>query len=101
MQEVARRHAICTSLIYRRRRDASRVVGPSAPVRLVPVRITEPRTAEKISQESPRSASAFEPRRSGQIKIELCSGVRVRVDGNVSLARTVRLFKATRVMADP
>ena len=86
VQEVARSHSICTSLVYRWRRDASRVVGPSAPVRLVPVRITEPRTAERIGQESPRSASVTEPRRSGQIEIELCNGVRVRVGGDVSLA---------------
>ena len=96
VQAVARRHAICTSLIYRWRRDASRIVGPSSPVRLVPVRITEPQAANRTSQESSRPALAPEPRRGGEIEIELGNGVRVHVDSDVSLAALRRVVTALR-----
>ena len=100
VQEVARRHGICTSLIYRWRRDASPTVGAGTAVRLLPVRISEPHTAERRGSErrSPTTppTSAPEARRGGLIEIELDGGVRVRVDNDVSLAALRRVVTALR-----
>jgi transposase len=93
VQELARRHGICTSLIYRWRRVATPQAGAASAVRLVPVRVSEPRPAEK--QAAP-ARPAGEARRSGLIEIELSGGVRVRVDGEVSLAALRRVMTALR-----
>ena len=42
VRDVARRHEICSSLIYRSRREAAGVVGATPPVRLVSVRVARP-----------------------------------------------------------
>jgi transposase len=63
-------------------------------VRLLPVRVTEPREPEK--RPAPARASASEARRSGLIEFELEGGVRVRVDGDVSLAALRRVVTALR-----
>ena len=76
VRDLARRHGICTSLIYRWR-VASPEAGAGSAVRLLPVRITEPRGPEK--RPAPVRASAPAARRSGLIEIELDGGVRVRV----------------------
>ncbi len=92
VEELARRHGICTSLIYRWRRAA---YGPalSAPsVRLVPVSVAEPAKPEP-------SAATGPPRdggRPGVIEIELNGGIRIRVDDDVNLAALRRVLTALR-----
>jgi transposase len=93
VQELARRHGICTSLIYRWRRVAAPQAGLASAVRLVPVRVTEPRPPE---MRAASSRPAVEPRRGGLIEIELSGGVRVRVDSEVSLAALRRVGAALR-----
>ena len=92
MKEVARRHGICTSLIYRWRREASSLVKPGSAVQLVPVKIAEPRAAGKWA--SPTATLATPQTRRGVIEIQLDGGVRVRVDGDVSLAALRRVVTA-------
>ena len=93
VQELARRHGICTSLIYRWRRMATPQAGAASAVRLVPVRVTEPRPSEERS--APSRPGGVVQRR-GVIEIELDGGVRVRVDGEVSLAALRRVVTALR-----
>ena len=86
VQEVARRHGICTSLIYRWRRLAVPQVGLASAARLVPVRVTEPQT------QAASLRPIAEARREGVIEIELRSGVRVRVGDEVSLVALRRVM---------
>jgi transposase len=95
VQEVARRHGICASLIYRWRRVASPEAGAGSAVRLLPVRVTEPRPPEKRAPPA-RAIQAAEPRQGGLIEIELNGGIRVRVDGDVSLTALRRVITALR-----
>ena len=94
MKQVSRRHGICTSLIYRWRREASSLVKPGSAVQLVPVRVAEPRAAEK--RVTPTAPVAPPQMRRGVIEIELDGGMRVRVDGDVSLAALRRVVTALR-----
>jgi transposase len=94
MKQVARRYGICTSLIYRWRREASSLVKPGAAVQLMPVKIAEPRAVGKRA--SPTATLAMPQTRRGVIEIELDGGVRVRVDGDVSLAALRRVVTALR-----
>jgi transposase len=89
VQDVARRHGICSSLIYRWRRAAAPQAGSGSAVQLVPVRITQPAPPE------PRAPDPGRPR-SGLIEIELEGGARVRVDADVSLAALRRVMAALR-----
>ena len=93
VEEVAQRYRICTSLIYRWRRVA---LGPplSAPsVKLVPVRLAEPRKIEpSVVAARPRP----EAKRPGPIEIELENGIRIRVDADVSQAALRRVVTALR-----
>jgi len=93
VQELARRHGICTSLIYRWRRVAAPQAGAGSAVRLVPVRVSEPRPTEK---QSAPARPAVEAPRGGLIEIELSGGVRVRVHGDVSLAALQRVVTVLR-----
>ena len=94
VQDVARRHGICASLIYRWRRAASPQVGTGSAVQLVPVRVAEPRAETRTA---PRQASLQAGRtRPGLIEIEFEGGTRVRVDGDVSLAALRRVVAALR-----
>jgi transposase len=81
VQDVARRHGICPSLVYRWRRTAATTDNSSA-LRLVPVRITEAAAVPARSAAAQPDVSA--PRRPGLIDIELAGGVCVRVDEGVS-----------------
>ncbi len=94
IREVARRHGICTSLIYRWRREASSLAKLGSAVQLVPVKIAEPRAAGKRAAPT-APVTALQTRR-GVIEIELDGGVRVRVDGDVSLAALRRVVTALR-----
>ncbi len=92
VQDLARRHGICSSLIYRWRRAASGPARAAPAVRLVPVRRAEARSAE------PRAAPSRpgEAKCPGLIEIELEGGIRVRVDADVSLAALRRVVTALR-----
>ena len=88
VQDVARRHGICPSLVYRWRRMAGS--GPLAPeTGFLPVRISEDR-------ERPPPAGVVAPRAAGMIEIELSGGTRVRVDETVSLSALRRVLSALR-----
>ena len=93
VRDVARRHEICSSLIYRWRREAAGVVSAAPPARLVPVRIT-PRSPTD-TQASGASAAPAPPRSDG-IEIELPNGVRLRVSGEISTATLRRVVAALR-----
>jgi transposase len=93
VQELARRHGLCASLIYRWRRMASPQAGAGSAVRLVPVRMAE---APPSDNRAAAVRPASESRRGGMIVIELDGGVRVRVDGEVSLAALRRVISALR-----
>lgn len=93
VQELARRYDICASLIYRWRRLAVPQAGAGSAVRLVPVRVTETPAPDRRAP-SPREPEGLEQR--GIIEIELQGGVRVRVDGGVSLAALRRVIAALR-----
>lgn len=93
VQELARRHGICTSLIYRWRRLAASRAGAASAVQLVPVRVSELRPTEKRVAPARPAAAA---RRRGLIEIELSGDVRVRVDGEVSLVALRRVVAALR-----
>jgi len=85
VRELARRHGLLPSLIYRWRRLASAQAAPPAPeVRLLPVQIGR----------SPDKTPA--PKAAGVIEIELANGVRVRVDGAVNAAVLRRVLGVLR-----
>jgi transposase len=94
VQDVARRHGICSSLIYRWRRGASPQAGAGSAVQLMPVRVAEARTETRVAPRPPSSETART--RSGLIEIEFEGGTRVRVDGDVSLAALRRVVAALR-----
>jgi transposase len=92
VRDVARRHGICPSLIYRWRRVAGASCAGDRAVGLVPVRIADsvPLPGERAEREA---ASAH---RSGMIEIELVGGVRVRVDEAVNAAALRRVLGVLR-----
>ena len=92
VQDVARRHGICASLIYRWRRAASPQPGHGAPVQLLPIRMTG--DSEQKLPTTP--AGRTEQRRGGVIEIEFDGGIRVRVDDEVSLAALRRVVAVLR-----
>ena len=94
VQDLARRHGICSSLIYRWRRAASPQAGSGSAVQLVPVRVTEPRAETRAA--SRQLSSQTGATRPGLIEIEFEGGTRVRVDGDVSLAALRRVVAALR-----
>ena len=94
VQDVAARHGICRSLLYRWRRIAG-AAGGSA-VHLLPVRIA---TAPNEPSSEPVTFAVEgwgTPRRSGVIEIELSSGVRVSVDESVSVTALRRVMSVLR-----
>ena len=99
VQDVARRHGICSSLIYRWRRAASPQAGAGSAVQLLLVRVAEPRAETRATpRPSPLETARTRPGlpRSGLIEIEFEGGTRVRVDGDVSLAALRRVVAALR-----
>ena len=91
VQEVASRHRICPSLVYRWRRlfKPAQAVAPSAG--FVPVSIAPMRSGKA----SPISGAPV-PERGGTIQIELADGVRVTVDEGVSMAALRRVMSVLR-----
>jgi transposase len=90
VREVARRHGICPSLLYRWRRAAEANNANGSRMRLFPVRIAA--SPDPPPPRAPVSAS----RRAGLIEIELAGGVRVSVDEGVSLAALRRVMLILR-----
>ena len=101
--EVARRHRISPSLLYSWRsawKMSAAARAPEAPM-FVPLGVLGPRAVEG----SPPSSRAPGPTttmrsgleaRPGLIEIELPSGVRVRVDGEVKATALRRIFAALK-----
>ena len=99
VQDVARRHGICSSLVYRWRRAAMPHAGGGSAVQLVPVRIVQPAPPVAAAPD----ASRFAPSRPGlprpgliESEFEFEGGTRVRVDADVSLAALRRVVAALR-----
>lgn len=93
--ELGRRYGICTSLIYRWRREASAPPLAAPTVRLVPVRVA----GAEAGGAEPRAMAPRPPldgRRPGSIEIELRDGTRIRVDADVGLAALRRVVAALR-----
>src|SRR5579871_5266231 len=84
VRDVAQRHGVCPSLVYRWRRMA-RGLPRTPPPAFLPMRITE----EQAAAPPP---SAVPPRVPGVIEIELSDGTRVRVDEMVDLAALRRVL---------
>ena len=95
VQEVAARHGICPSLIYRWRRIVGTGCTGSSAVHLFPVRIATG-ADETLSGQAASPPEARAPRRSGLIEIELNGGVRVSVDAGVSVAALRRVISVLR-----
>ena len=93
IEAVARRNGICTSLVYRWRRAVRGPALTAPSVRLVPVRVSEAAKPEAMPL-APRAVS--NPRPPGLIEIETSSGIRIRVDEDVSLAALRRVLTALR-----
>jgi transposase len=93
IQEIAERHGICRSLIYRWRRAAGSPAVEAPVMRLFPVRIT---ASDEVAPPSSPSSGAGAARRTGSIEIEIGSDVRVRVDESVSLVTLRRVMSVLR-----
>ena len=97
VQDVAQRHGICTSLIYRWRRAAMADQADGSATRLFPVRIATARdVVQPVSPPSSPPSSIAAPRPAGLIEIELANGVRVCVEEGVSLAGLRRVISVLR-----
>jgi transposase len=95
IQDVARRHGICPSLIYRWRRVAAAESACGSELHLFPVRIaTVPSEAPAASE--PLPSRVITPRRTGLIEIELSGSVRVSVDEGVNVAALRRVLSVLR-----
>jgi transposase len=94
VQDVADRHGICPSLIYRWRRTVGADAAGDGAVRLFPVRIADASAGTSASR-SPASRPAA-ARRAGSIEIELAGDVRVRVDETVSVVALRRVLSVLR-----
>ena len=79
VSEVARRHGVHTSQLFRWRRDHT----PAAPPKFLPVRLLPPPRAEAVS-----------PTRTGSIEIAIAGGRTVRVDTDVDTVALVRIIAA-------
>ncbi|WP_419731106.1 IS66-like element accessory protein TnpA [Lichenicola sp.] len=87
VRELAGRHGICTSLVYRWRRERAVAARTGSALRLVPVRVVEEQHPAETQQEPPRPARPSAPRpvaKPALMEIEFPGGVRVRVDETVS-----------------
>lgn len=95
VREVARRHGLSPSLIYRWRRTirAGAEAGDTD-LRLYPVRITDTPAATPMSRQP--SAPIAAVARAGLIEIELAGDVRVRIDETISTAALRRVMAVLR-----
>ena len=92
IKELARRHGLCSSIVYRWRRTDIPRAGAASAVRLVPVQIADPRKVQgPASLKPPPHQEA-----TGRIEIELENGVRVHVDAHVTTTTLRRVIAALR-----
>lgn len=97
VHDVAQRHGICPSLVYRWRRAAMADTGDGSTMRLFPIRIAaSPDVPQPVSPPSSSPSSIAAPRPTGLIEIELADGVRVCVEEGVSLAALRRVISVLR-----
>ena len=99
VRELAARHGICTSLVYRWRRERTGAAATGSALRLVPIRLVEERHAAETRQELSRPARPPAPEAAAKpasMEIEFPGGVRVRVDETVSQAALRRMVAVLR-----
>lgn len=94
VRDVAERHGICPSLIYRWRRGVDPDTAHDLSMRLLPVRLADVPGETPPSQ--PEQRRSVMQRGTGSIEIELAGDVRVRVDDTVSLATLRRVMSVLR-----
>ena len=85
---VARRHGLCSSLLYRWRRSVGDRVGRGGPLGLIPVQIAAPERQE------PAASPAQHVER--LVEIALPNGCTVRVDQHVDARALRRILAALR-----
>ncbi len=97
VREVARRHGICPSVIYRwrRNRNAGTQAASDSAVHLFPIRIAAA-PDETTAAAAARPSRTTTPRRAGLIEIELSGDVRVSVDEGVSVVALRRVISVLR-----
>ena len=95
IRDLARRHGICASLIYRWRRELAQT-GPGDGLKLLPVEVTADAPAMRQPSSSPPVPARAPDRQAGCIEIELDDGIRVRVGDDVSLVTLRRVMAALR-----
>jgi len=91
--DLARRHGICASLIYRWRREGAPKMGAASAVQLVPVRMSE---AGHTSKAAPVRPVGSGPAPVEMIEIELGGGVRLRVSERIGTGALRRIVAALR-----
>lgn len=100
IRELAARHGICTSLVYRWRREqagAAAAVKTGSALRLVPVQLVdEPRAAERQPNQSRPTPTPKASAKPALIEIEFPGGVCVRVDETVNQAALRRVVAVLR-----
>ena len=100
VRDLAAGHGICTSLVYRWRRQRAAAAAGSGPgLRLVPVRLVEEARAIEARQAPPRPVSSPPSRTAagpGTMEIEFPGGVRVRVDERIGQAALRRMVAVLR-----
>ncbi len=92
--DIAERHGLSPSLVYRWRRRAGAEAAGGLAVRLFPVRIAA--APDKTLPAAVPRPSRTTARRAGLIEIELSGGVRVSIDEGVSLAALRRVMSVLR-----
>ena len=95
VRDLARRHGICASLIYRWRREQAQT-RPGDGLRLLPVEVTPVGPAARQPSGSSPAPALAPDRRAGSIEIELDDGIRVHVGDDVSLVALRRVMTALR-----
>ena len=99
VRELAARHGICTSLVYRSRRERRAVAGSGSALRLVPVRLGDGQRSAETRQGLPRPTPPMVPTAAAKpasIEIEIPGGVRLQVDETVSQAALRRMVAVRR-----
>jgi transposase len=96
VRDVAARHGICPSLVYRWRRVVCAEVGAGRSVHLFPVRIAPSAESGVSGGVATSPEPPAKPRRAGVIEIELNGGIRVSVDEGVGVAALRRVLSVLR-----
>ncbi|MBV8504317.1 MAG: transposase [Alphaproteobacteria bacterium] len=96
VQDVAARHGICPSLVYRWRRLAGGKVNNGSSMGLFPVRIAPSLEDSGSAAVAAGPGPTRKARRAGIIEIELSGGIRVSVDEGVSISALRRVMSVLR-----